>query len=465
MAVEKTSEELHRIPPQAVDIEMAVIGAMMLEESAVLRGIEHLKDHFFYNSANKTIFGAISDLFNNDKAVDMLTVEEELRRKNLLEKVGGPQYLTECLGKVTAPGNIEYHCRIIKEKYILRSLITRAGSITEEAYLAQEDADDILDRAEQKILDIAGDRLKKGFDDLNKVLHDTLGIIEEFHKKKSGFTGIPTGFTRLDELTSGFQRANLIIIAGRPSMGKTALALNVARNIAVDSKIPIGFFSLEMSNHELAMRLLCGESRINSRNLRKGRLKDEEWANLSLFVGRLAESPIFIDDSASLSILELRAKARRLKAEKNIGILIVDYLQLIHGPSKIENRQQEISLISRSLKALAKELDIPVVALSQLSRAPVTRGGDRRPLLSDLRESGAIEQDADVVLFIHRPEVFGMTRDEEGNSLEGIGEIIIGKQRNGPSGEIIKVAFVDRYAKFENMSYDETIPISEEEPF
>jgi replicative DNA helicase len=465
MAVEKISEDTHRIPPQAGDVEMSVLGAMMLEESAVLRGIDILKEDFFYNNVNKIIFSVITKLFSDDKAVDMITVEEELRKKKLLEKVGGPPYLTECLGKVTSVGNIEYHCRIIKEKYILRSLITRANAIAEEAYLAQDDADEILDSAEQKILDIAGDRLKKGFDDINKVLHETFHIIEDFHKHKSGYTGIPSGYTALDELTNGFQKADLIIIAGRPSMGKTAFALNVARNAAVDHNIPVGFFSLEMSNHQLAMRLLCAESRIDANNLRKGRIKDEEWANLSLFVGRLAEAPIFIDDSASLTILELRAKARRLKAEKNIGMLVVDYMQLIQGPSKIENRQQEISFISRSLKALAKELSIPVIALSQLSRAPVTRGGDKRPMLSDLRESGAIEQDADVVLFIHRPEFFGVSVDDEGNSVEGIGEVIVGKQRNGPSGDTIKLAFIKKYAKFETLSFDEVIPVAEEEPF
>jgi len=467
MAVEKSKEETHKVPPQATDVEMSVLGAMMLDENAVLKVMSVLNENYFYNSSNRMIFKVISELFGSDKAVDMITVEEQLKKKKLLEKVGGPHYLTECLGRVTSTANVEYHCNIIKEKYILRMLINRANSIIEEAYLGQGEADEILDRAEQKIFDIAGSRLKKGFGEINKILHDTFHIIEDFHKQKSGFTGVPSGFAALDDLTNGFQKSEFIIIAGRPSMGKTALALNVARNVAVESKVPVGIFSLEMSNHQLAMRLLCAESRINAHNLRKGKIKDDEWGKLSLYVGQLAESPIYIDDSASLSILELRAKARRLKAEKDIGLIVIDYLQLIHGPTKIENRQQEISFISRSLKALAKDLDVPVLALSQLSRAPLQRGRDKRPMLSDLRESGAIEQDADMVIFIHRPEFYGVTEDDEGNSLEGIAEIIIGKQRNGPVGTV-RLAFLKNLAKFENLSYDETILIptkGDEEPF
>jgi len=388
--------------------------------------------------------------------VDVITLTEELSRRKQLEEIGGSYYLTELAESVPSAANVEHHARIVLEKALLRKLINVATNIITDSYSSQDNVFDIIDRAEQAIFSLAERRLRKGFQEIDPILHETFEEIERLHNRKGGVTGVPSGFQKLDEMTAGFHRSDFIIIAGRPSMGKTAFALSIARNAAVEHKIPVGIFSLEMASYQLAMRLLCAEARVNSHLLRTGRLPMSEWPKLSLAVGKLAASPIYIDDTPNLGILELRAKARRLKAEKDIGLLIIDYLQLIQGPSSVENRQQEISAISRSLKALAKELNIPVIALSQLSRAVEARGGDKRPMLSDLRESGAIEQDADLVIFIYRPEVYQQLYDEEGNSLEGIAEIIIGKQRNGPTGTV-RLAFIDDYAKFENLAMYEDI--------
>ena len=454
-----------RIPPQAVDAEKSVLGAMFLSREAIGKVIEILDEQSFYLENHRKIFQIAVDLYDRNEPVDILTVSEELKKhpaertgrpneevdspKNWLDEVGGSYYLTELSESVPTAANVEHYARIVLEKALLRQLITVAADITEDSYRADEDVFDIIDRSEQRIFSLSERRLRKGFLTLDSVLHETFEEIEELHQRDTGITGVPTGFAELDNLTSGFQRSDLIIIAGRPSMGKTAFSLNIARYAAVEASVPVGVFSLEMANYQLAMRMLCSEARINSHLLRTGRLGEEDWPKLSLAVGRLASAPIYIDDSPGLSLLELRAKARRLKADKGLGMLIIDYLQLLQGPKNAESRQQEISSISRSLKALAKELNIPVVALSQLSRAVESRGGDKRPMLSDLRESGAIEQDADVVIFIYRPERYGETMDKDGNSLEGVAEIIVGKQRNGPIGTT-KLTFLDEYARFEN---------------
>jgi len=441
-----------RVPPQAIEAEMAVLGAMLMDGEAVSKAIEILDESCFYKDAHRKIFQAVVHLYERNEPVDLITLSEELKRRKQLEEIGGSFYLTELVESVPSAAHVEHHARIVLEKALLRKLIGVATEIISESYDSEEGVFDIIDQAEQKIFSISERRLHRAFVPIAPVLHDTFEVIEKFHHKEGVITGVPSGFWELDELTSGFQKSDLVIVAGRPGMGKTAFSLNVARNVAVDCGIPVGIFSLEMSNRQLAMRMLCSEARVNSHLLRIGRLPGSDWPKLSLAVGRLAAAPIFIDDTPSLGILELRAKARRLKAEKDIGLLIIDYLQLIQGPRNAESRQHEISLISRSLKALAKELDIPVVALSQLSRAVEARGEEKRPRLSDLRESGAIEQDADLVIFIYRPEKYNILYDEQGNSLKGIAEIIIGKQRNGPTGTI-RLAFIDEYARFENPEF------------
>lgn len=452
------SVETGRIPPQDVEIEMAVLGAMMQDKDAVYRTMEVLKAEHFYRTAHQRIFQGMSVLFSKSEAIDLITVSEQLKKDGKLEEVGGSYYLTECINRVTSTAHVAYHARIVFEKAILRSLISIASEITEESYGARDDAQTLLDRAEQKIFNISESGMKTGFEKISPILHETMEVLEQYSKREGKVIGVATGFTRLDELTAGFQKSDLIIIAGRPSMGKTAFSLNIARNAAMHDKVGVGFFSLEMSKFQLATRLMSCETRINSNKLRKGRLDKKEWKSLGMAAGALAETPIFIDDTASLSIFELRAKARRLKIEHDIQLIIVDYLQLMQGPSGKESRQQEISEISRSLKAIAKELNIPVVALSQLSRQPEIRGGNRRPMLSDLRESGALEQDADLVLFIYRPEVYGLETDEKGRPTENVAEIIIGKQRNGPTDTVL-LTFLKDTARFENYAYEEEIPI------
>jgi replicative DNA helicase len=439
---------IERMPPHNIEAEMAVLGAMLIDKDAVSKCLELLDETAFYKTAHQKIFQAAVNLDSHGGAeIDYLTITDELQKMGVLEEVGGAYYITELATKVPSAASVEYYARIVLEKSLLRKLIEVSTEIVRDAFDAREDAVDIIDTAEQKIFSLSEKKLRKGFQPIAPILSDTFDIIDSFHKRKGSVTGIPTGFKKLDERTSGFQNSDLIIVAGRPSMGKTAFCLNIARNAAVDHGIPVGIFSLEMSNTQIAMRMLCSEARVDSHKVRTGRLSENEWPKLSMSVGRLAEAPIYIDDTPALSVQEIRAKARRLKAEKKIGMVVVDYLQLVKGPKNSESRQIEISLISQSLKALAKELNIPVVALSQLSRAVESRGGDRRPILSDLRESGAIEQDADVVMFIYRPEVYGPTEDS------GIAEIIIAKQRNGPT-DTVKVHFHKDYVLFANL--DET---------
>jgi replicative DNA helicase len=457
-----------RIPPQAVEVEEQIIGAMLLEKEAIPKVIEVLDDTAFHSEKNKRIFQAIIALFERSEPADSITVAEELRRRGQLEAVGGEAYLVELTMRVTSAANVEYHARIVLEKALLRKLITESNALTARAYNPTEDAFDLLDQAEQAIFKISEWRLKKNFLSMDKAVHDTLEMLESIHGKHEGVTGVPTGFRDLDTLTGGWQNSDLIIIAGRPSSGKTAFALSLAANASMHKNKPtgVGIFSLEMSTRQLVMRLLCAEARVDAHAVRTGRLPDDDWKRLSIGAGRLAKANIFIDDTASLGILELRAKARRLKAEQNVGLIIVDYLQLMQGSRSAENREKEISSISRSLKALAKELDIPVVALSQLSRAVEGRT-DKRPILSDLRESGAIEQDADVVAFVHRPEMYTDPKSEKMEEVQGRAEIIVGKQRNGPIDDVT-LAFVSRYARFENLalpSFEALPPGPEETPF
>ena len=439
-----------RVPPQAVDVEMAVLGAMLLEKGAIAKVIEILDDSSFYKPAHQRIFAAMIALFERSEPVDLITLIEELRRRAELENVGGEYYLTELTTRVTTAANVEYHAHIVLEKALMRQLIASSSEVASRAYSDTEDALDLLDEAEQKVFQISEQRMKKSFVSMNTAVHSTMEMLESIHGKHSGVTGVPSGFTELDNYTGGFQKSDLIIVAGRPSQGKTALVLSISRNAAILHDIPIGFFSLEMSSQQLVLRLICAEARVDAHSVRTGRLPEDEWRKLSTSVGKLYKAKIFIDDTPALTALEIRAKARRLKAEHNVGLIIVDYLQLMQGPKNVQSREQEISTISRSLKALAKELNIPVVALSQLNRAVETRG-DKRPVLADLRESGAIEQDADVVVFVHRPEMFGIMTDENNEPTEGMAELIIGKQRNGPTGSA-RLAFIKQYARFENLT-------------
>jgi len=439
-----------RVPPQAVDVEMAVLGAMLLDKGAIAKAIEILDDSSFYKPAHQRIFAGMVALFEKSEPVDLITLVEELRRRAELDKIGGEYYLTELTTRVTTAANIEYHAHIVLEKALMRQLISSSSEVVGRAYSETEDALDLLDEAEQKIFQISEQRMKKSFISMNTAVHQTMEMLESIHGKHSGVTGVPSGYTELDNYTGGFQKSDLIIVAGRPSQGKTALVLSVARNASIFHEVPVAFFSLEMSNQQLVLRLICAEARVDAQSVRTGRLPEDEWRKLSTSIGKLYKAKIFIDDTPALTALEIRAKARRLKVEHNVGLVIVDYLQLMQGPKNSQSREQEISSISRSLKALAKELNIPVIALSQLNRAVEMRG-DKRPVLADLRESGAIEQDADVVLFVHRPEMFGINVDENNEPTEGMAEIIIGKQRNGPTGSA-RLAFIKQYARFENLT-------------
>lgn len=450
-----THERAGRVPPQAVDVEQAVLGAMLIEQEAIPRAIELLAEDSFYSGKHRKIFSAILNLFERNNPVDLITVSEELKRRGDLEDVGGSTYLTDLTVQVASAANVEYHARIIAEKALLRKMIETMTVLVGDAYEPGSDAFDLLDKAESEIFRISESQLRRAGLSMKEVVKQTLEQLEAVHGNEGGITGVPTGFTRLDQMTGGWQRTDLVIVAARPSMGKTAFALALARNAALHPREPVGvaIFSLEMGAQQLAQRLLTSEARIDAQAARTGRMNDRDWASLARAAGTLSEAPIYIDDTPSLNVLELRAKCRRLKAEHNVGMIIVDYLQLMHGTGQARNsnREQEIAQISRSLKALAKELNVPVIALSQLSRAVEQRGGDKRPQLSDLRESGSIEQDADLVAFIYRAERYGISVDENGNSTQGIGEIIIGKQRNGPTGEV-QLAFVNDYARFENLN-------------
>ncbi len=439
----KLKNSIAKMSPHSKEAEQSVLGCMLINQESVSKAIQNLTSESFYDKSNAIIFKNMQRLFNDNKNIDYVSLGDELEKNKELELVGGYHYLTGLTDNAPSAQNIEYYANIVKEKEILRRIISVAVNITDEAYDSKEDANNILDKAEQILFDISKDVQKGRFREIEPILHE---VLDSWGNRKSGvLTGVPSGFYDLDNLLSGFQESDFIVLAGRPSMGKTALALNFSRNAALDHKMKIGFFSLEMSSKQLVERLVTSESKIDSHLVRTGKLPKHEWKKLSNSANSLSESSLFIDDSADLNIMELRAKARQLKAEKDIDIIFIDYIQLLHAPNH-ESRQQEISYISRSLKALAKELNIPVVALSQLSRAVESRT-DHRPIMSDLRESGAIEQDADVVLFVYRKYVYSKNEEDE-----GLAEIIVSKHRNGPTG-LVKVTFVDKYARFMNMDF------------
>ena len=455
------SLEKGKIPPQAIDLEEVVLGAMMIDKKGVDEVIDILSPDAFYKDAHKHIFEAIFKLFENSEPIDLLTVSSQLKKDEKLNLVGGDFYLISLTQRVSSSAHIEFHARIILQKYIQRSLIKISSEIIEEAYDETKDVFDLLDNAEAKLYEVTQGNVKKSTETAQSLVIQAKKKIEEISNKE-GMSGIPTGFTKLDNLTSGWQPSDLIIIAARPGMGKTALTLTMARNIAVDSNIPVAFFSLEMSSVQLITRLISSETSLSSEKLRTGKLEKHEWAILNDRVKTLEKAPLFIDDTPSLSIFDLRAKARRLASQHGIKMIMIDYLQLMTagGSQKGGNREQEISTISRNLKALAKELSIPVIALSQLSRAVETRGGSKRPLLSDLRESGAIEQDADIVSFIYRPEYYKIDEwdDEERSPTEGQGEFIVAKHRNGGL-ESIRLKFIGHLGKFDNLDdYNDGIP-------
>jgi replicative DNA helicase len=446
-----------RRPPWSEDAERAVIGAMLLDADAVMRAGEHVDDTMFYREGHRRLFRAALALTQRGDVVDTLTLADELERRGDLEQSGGREYLSFLVDAVPTVANVEYHARIVREKAILRRLIETSTEIVQEAFDARQPAHDLLDLAESRIFQLGQTRDRAGFARVKELLWPAMEKLEALAQRESAITGVPSGFTDLDHMLSGFQPADLVIIAARPSMGKTAFVLNIAQHAAITSKKSVAFFSLEMSKESLVQRLLASEALIDAQALRKGgRALDEAMPRLAQAAGILSHAPIYIDDTPGLGLLEMRSKARRLKSEHNLDLIIVDYLQLMSGPAGSENRQQEVSQISRGLKALAKELGVPVLALSQLSRAPEQRTGEDkgRPLLSDLRESGAIEQDADVILFIFRQEVYA-ERDETGRlkdpSLEGKAEIIIGKQRNGPIGSA-RLYFHKHYTRFDNYS-------------
>lgn len=445
--------EILNVQPHSDEAEQAVLGSMLSDKEAVNKAFEKKLDAVhFYKKNHSLIFAAMTILDKKNEPIDTVSVVDVLTKNNDLETVGGAFYISGLVDLVPTTAHVARYIKIVMEKAILRNLIYLSNDISKEAFDDSKDVDDILESVQKSIFNITQDRLQKGFEKIDPVLHKTFEDIDRIASHKGSVIGVPTGFSDLDAKTTGFQAGDLVIIAGRPGMGKTSFALNMMRNAAIDANKKIGFFSLEMANNQLAMRLLCAEARVDSNLVRSGTLPKSQYRNLSLAVGPLSKAEIHLDDTPALSILELRAKARRIKNDIDIDMIIVDYLQLMQGPKGVESRQQEIATISRSMKALAKELDIPIVALSQLSRAVEQRTGSKRPQLSDLRESGAIEQDADVVLFLFRPWVY--SRDDED---EGKAEIIIAKQRNGPTG-IIEATYINRYTRFENLAHNPDAP-------
>ncbi len=443
-----------RKPPYSPEAEISVLGGMLIDSDAIVRVLEFLDDSMFYREGNRRLFRSMVRLWERGEAIDAITLAEELKNSGDFEAVGGTPYLAQLLDAVPTAANIEYHARIVREKAVLRRLIETATGIVQQAFEAQGEIDDLLDRAEQQVFQIAQTHDRRGFVWIKEILWPTFERIEQLQANPSAVTGVPTGFHDLDEKTAGFQAGDLVIIAARPSMGKTALTLNIAQHAAIRAQNTVAVFSLEMSKESLVQRVLCAEGRVDASRMRTGRLRDDEYHRLAMAAGFLNTAPIYIDDTPAISVLEMRAKARRLKADRpDLALIIVDYLQLMRGPGRTESRQQEVSEISRGLKALAKELSIPVVALSQLSRA-VEQRPDKRPMMSDLRESGAIEQDADLIMFLYRPEYYHGPVDKEGNSIEGYAELIIGKQRNGATGKV-DLYFHKEYTRFESRSQRE----------
>jgi replicative DNA helicase len=444
-----------RLQPQAVDMEEAVLGGLMLDKNAITIVVNILKAESFYKEAHTMIYEAMVALFSTAQPIDLLTVTAELRKRGQLDIIGGAYYITSLTNRVASAANIEYHARIVAQKYMQRELIRISAEVQQDAYEESTDAFELLDKAEKMLFGLSQGNIKKDYKKVNVIIKDAIHDIEELKNKEGGLTGIPSGFTQLDRITSGFQRSDLIIIAARPGMGKTALVLSLARNASLKGTPPraIAIFSLEMSNKQLVTRLISGEAEIPGEKLKKGTLAEHEWQQLNSKIAALNEAPIFIDDTPALSVLELRSKCRRLKEQHNIEMIVIDYLQLMRGDegaNKNGNREQEVSYISRSLKALAKELDVPVIALAQLSRASEKRGTTAVPILSDLRESGSIEQDADMVMFIYRPEYYGQGEMDDGSSSHGVAELHIAKHRNGTLDKV-RLRFVHEFTKFQDM--------------
>ena len=438
------------LPPQNVEAEESIISAILIDNNTLLDVIEILAPEDFYRSAHQKIYGAIIDLFDKTEPIDLVTLANRLKEKGQLEEIGSASYLARLVDTVPLAVNAQHYAKIVHDKASLRRLIEKSNAIVKRCYEERGNADDVIDFAEAAVFEITENKSQQAFYPISKIILGNIETLEEKQGNRSLVTGVPTGFSRLDNLTSGLQNSDLIILAARPSMGKTALALNIARNAAVEANIPVAIFSLEMSKEQLSLRMLCSEARIDSSRLRSGFFSMEDWHRLTDAAGLLSESPIYIDDSASLTAMDIRAKARRLKMDKNIGLVIIDYLQLMQGRASAERRDLEISEISRALKALAKELSLPVLALSQLNRMLEQRT-DKRPRLSDLRESGALEQDADVVAFIYRDEVYNR---EEDNPSRGVAEILLSKQRNGPTGDVY-LTFLNSFTRFENLASDD----------
>ncbi len=446
-----------RVLPQNIEAEQAVLSAIMLENDIVSDVLEILTAEDFYRESHKIIFNAMMELYDRNEPIDILTLTDYLKKKNFMEMVGGESYIAFIAAFVPTSANVRHHARIVKEKSILRTLISSGTEIVRRAYDEPAEPDEIVDFAEKLIFNISSNRIKGSFVSLKSLMQDTFTTIEKLYDRKEAITGIPSGFKDLDELTAGFQNGDLIIIGGRPSMGKTAFSLNISSYVGINLRIPVAIFSLEMSSAQLAMRLLCSEAMVDSSRLRKGMVRKDEWHRLTSAAGNLAEAPIYVDDSSDITVMEMKAKARRLKMEKGLGLIIVDYLQLMRSRGNFERREQEISDISRALKSLAKEINVPVIALSQLNRA-VEQRIDKRPTLADLRESGAIEQDADLILFLYRDEVYNRNTTEK-----GIAEVHIAKQRNGPAGVVVKLTFLEHSTRF--LPFTDRPVIREEEDF
>jgi replicative DNA helicase len=441
----KAGGKVDRSPPYSYEAEVSVLGGMLLDKLAITKALERLDEDCFYHDGHREIFRGIRQLFESNQVVDIVTLTERLKKSGKLEAAGGQAYLVQILDAVPTAANVEFYAGIVLEKAIMRRLLRASGDIMNDVYTCRGEVDDILDHAEQRIFEISQQRIRGGFVPIKKILHPTFELIEMLHQKKGRITGVASGFTDLDELTAGFQMSDFIVVAGRPSMGKTSFGLNIAQHCAVETNVPVAIFSLEMSKEQLVQRLLSGVAGVDAMKLRTGYLGEKDWPKLARAAGILGDAPIYIDDSPLLTVLEMRAKARRLKSEVDIGLVMVDYMQLMKPGQQKNSRQEEISHISSSLKALAKELRIPVIAMSQLSREPEKRP-DKRPTLADLRESGAIEQDADVVIFIYREEVYKTAGAHAGEA-----EVIIGKQRNGPVGTV-KLTFLKKCTRFVNYS-------------
>jgi replicative DNA helicase len=438
---------LHRIPPQNLEAEQSILGGILLDNQGLNAVVELLSAREFYSDSHRRIFEAILSLSDRSEPIDLITLSNILKDQKQLDKVGGAAYLAGLVDNVPSAANIAHYAKIVKEKAILRGLISTATDILTKTYDAGADVDTVLDEAEHAIFEISENKIRPAFFPIKDIIKDSFRAIEDLYARKELVTGVPTGFDKVDDLTSGLQNSDLIIIAGRPSMGKTAFALNIAQYVSTQRSIPVCLFSLEMAKEQIAMRMLASTAKVDSQRIRKGFLGETDWPKLTTAAGSLSEAPLFIDDSAAITVLEMKAKARRLKAEHGLGLVIIDYLQLMRSGGRKDSREQEISEISRSLKALAKELNVPVIALSQLNRQVEART-NRRPQMADLRESGAIEQDADVIAFIYRDEVYNKAED---NPEKGIAEVIIAKQRNGPIG-MAKLAFLEKYTSFENLA-------------